>query len=141
MAEPTASRRLNPPSAGLAPERQAEVAAKVIAQVGQAVGVRAAVEGLRMVLRPDEDVICAATGFLQGRTVLVLYTTERILVMRGGTTLVDLNHASISRFRARSGVTTHELQIENRQGNILSIKQIHPRGQLEALSRALAGSK
>ncbi|MHB1787686.1 MAG: hypothetical protein ACYCS7_16420, partial [Acidimicrobiales bacterium] len=84
---------------------------------------------------------CAATGFLQGRTVLVLYTTERILVMRGGTTLVDLNHASISRFRARSGVTTHELQIENRQGNILSIKQIHPRGQLEALSRALAGSK
>jgi len=141
MAEPTSPRRLNPPPAGLAPERQAEMAAKVIAQVGQAVGVRAAVEGLRMVLRPDEDVICAATGFLQGRTVLVLYTSARILVMRGGTTLVDLNHGSISRFRARTGMATHELQIENRQGNILAIKQIYPRDQLEAMSRALAGSK
>jgi len=141
MAEPAGPRRLNPPPVGLSPERQAEVTAKVIAQVGQAVGVRAAVEGLRMVLRPDEDVVCAAAGFLGGRTVLVLYTSERILVMKGGTTLVDLNHSSVSRFRARTGMTTHELQIENRQGSILAIKQIYPRDQLEALSRALAGSK
>jgi hypothetical protein len=136
MAE--SSRRLRPPNVP-SPARQAELASKVVAQIGGAIGVRSAVEALGTVLRPEEAVVCAAVGFVDGRTCLVLITSGRFLILRGHSVLVDLEHQAISRFRARTGLTTHDLELQNAQGNVLVVKQVHPKAQLEELARVLAG--
>ena len=132
------SSRLTPPNVPN-PERQAELASAVVAQIGGTVGVRGSVESLATVVRPEERVVCAATGFVDGRTCLVLITSSRLLILRGRSVLVDLDHKAISRFRALRGVTTHDLQLENAQGNVLMIKQVYPKSQLEQLAKVLAG--
>ena len=140
MAEPSppSSRPLSPPNVP-SPERQAELASVVVAQIGGAVGVRSAVESLAAIVRPEERIVCSATGFVDGRTCLILITSSRLLILRGRTLLVDLDHKSISRFRALTGVTTHDLQLENAQGNVLVIKQVYPKTQLDGLAKVLAG--
>jgi hypothetical protein len=139
MAEPTSpSKRLTPPNVPNL-ERQAELASTVVAQIGGAVGVRASVESLAVIVRPEEQIVSAATGFVDGRTCLILITSSRLLILRGRSLLVDLDHKSISRFRALTGVATHDLQLENAQGNVLVIKQIYPKAQLDGLAKVLAG--
>ena len=140
MAEPTSNpgRRLTPPNVPNL-ERQGELASVVVGQIGGAVGVRGSVEALGAVVRADERIVIAATGFVDGRTCLILITSSRLLILRGRSVLVDLDHSAISRFRALTGVATHDLQLENAQGNVLVIKQVHPKAQLEELARVLAG--
>ena len=140
MAEPTSpsSRRLTPPNVPNL-ERQAELASTVVAQIGGAVGVRGSVESLATIVRPEERVVCAATGFVDGRTCLILITSNRLLILRGRSLLVDLDHKAISRFRALTGVATHDLQLENALGNVLVIKQVYPKAQLDQLAKVLAG--
>ena len=100
------------------------------------VGVRRAVGHLPAVLRKGERIRCAATGFLEGRSGLVVATSERLLFVYRDQTPIDAQYSDIMRFRARVGIFAAELEIEDRVGPAL-IKQVHPRRRLRELASVL----
>lgn len=100
------------------------------------VGVRQAIEHLPGLLRQGESVRSAASGFLEGRSGLVVATSERLLFVYRDQTPIAVRYSEIRHFRAKAGIVAAELVIEDSVG-IAVIKQIHPRRRLVELAALL----
>lgn len=117
-------------------ERDLEVVEWVAKQVRTRVKLGSALDTLPPLLAPDEGVLCAASGFLAGRTGLLVATDRRLLFIRGKDVALDDDYVEIRRFRARSGLTANELYVEDKYG-VQLIKQIFPRQRLRELADIL----
>ncbi len=106
--------------------------------LGHAAGARRALSHLGAVLRPGETVRCAATAFLEGRSGLVAATTERLLFIHRSEILISSPYPEITRFRARIGVLTADLEVEDHNGRVV-LRQTHPRRRLYELAGILHG--
>lgn len=100
------------------------------------VGVRRSIQYLPSVLRPAEQILCAATGFLEGRSGVVLATSDRLLFVYRKQTPISVRYEEILQFRARAGIVTAELEFEDSVGRAV-IKQVHPRQRLVKLAAIL----
>jgi len=106
--------------------------------LGYAAGARQALDHLGAILRRGETVQCAATAFLEGRSGLVVATTERLLFVYRDEIPIDAPYADITRFRAKAGVLTADLEFEDSTGRAV-LRQIHPRSRLVDLVGILQG--
>ncbi|HVA44172.1 MAG TPA: PH domain-containing protein [Acidimicrobiales bacterium] len=97
--------------------------------LGYAAGARQALDHLGDVLRPGETVRCAATAFLEGHSGLLAATTERLLFVHRDETPINSSYPDIARFRAKAGVLTADLEVEDHNGRAV-LRQIHPRSRL-----------
>ena len=101
-----------------------------------AVGAKRSVEHLTTILGPGETVLLSATAFLEGRSGVLAATGERLLFVWRDQTPVDAPYGSITAFRARMGVVSAELEVEDPGGSAV-IKQIHPRSRLRGFAQLL----
>jgi hypothetical protein len=104
--------------------------------IGSDVGVRRSLQHLPTILRADETVLCAAAGFLEGRSGLVVATSQRLLFVYRKQTPVDVAYSEIRAFRAKAGIVASELVVEDGVGPAV-IKQVHPRQRLVDLAALL----
>lgn len=106
--------------------------------LGYAAGARQALDHLGGILRRGETVRCAATAFLEGRSGLVAATSQRLLFVYRDETPIDTPYAGITRFRAKAGVLSADLEFEDSTGRAV-LRQIHPRSRLVDLVGILQG--
>lgn len=123
---------------GLRPSHGSDSAVGGASELGLVsdVGVRRSLEHLPKLLAAREQVRCAASGFLEGRSGLVVATSRRLLFVYRDPTPIDVTYSDILGFRAKAGVVTAELEIEDSIGRAV-IKQIHPRRRLVELAALL----
>jgi hypothetical protein len=107
--------------------------------LGNPVGARHSVEALPSLLHEGERVLTGATAFLEGRSGLVVATTERLLFLHRDEPLIDWDYPSIGHFRALAGLVVADLQIERGDERVV-IKQVHPRQRLSELADILGRS-
>jgi hypothetical protein len=100
------------------------------------VGVRRCLEFLPRALERAETVRCVATGFLEGRSGLVVVTSKRFLFVYRSELPIAVPLSDVVRFRARAGILAAELEIEDTVGTAV-IRQIHPRQRLVQLASYL----
>ncbi|MHB1787684.1 MAG: PH domain-containing protein [Acidimicrobiales bacterium] len=106
--------------------------------LGYAAGAREELGQLAAILRQGETVRCAATAFFNGRPGLVAATTGRLLFVRRGQTPINVPYSDITRFRAKVGVLTSDLEVEVASRRAV-LRQIHPRHRLADLVGVLQG--
>ena len=107
--------------------------------LGNPVGARHSMEALPSLLRPGERVLTGATAFLEGRSGLVVATTERLLFLHREEPVIDWDYPGISHFRALAGLVVADLQLERGDERAV-IKQVHPRPRLSELAEILGRS-
>lgn len=107
--------------------------------LGNPVGARHSLEALPALLRPGERVLTGATAFLEGRSGLVVATSERLLFVHRDEALIDWDYTAIGHFRALAGLVVADLQVEA-EGDRAVIKQVHPRQRLAELAEVLGRS-
>ena len=100
------------------------------------VGVQEPLERLPSLLRPGEEVLVSAGGFLEGHTGLLVATSQRVLFLWKDQAPIDVDYDAIVSFRARRGLVAVDLEIEDAQGPAL-VKQVHPRRRLVEFARLL----
>ena len=107
--------------------------------LGNPVGARHPMEALPSLLRPAERVLTGATAFLEGRSGLVVATSERLLFVHRDESLIDWDYSRITHFRALAGLVVADLQVEAEDERAV-IKQVHPRQRLAELAEVLGRS-
>lgn len=100
------------------------------------VGARHSLDALPSVLGPDEKVLTGATGFLEGKSGLLVATDRRLLFLHREDLMIDLDYSGVRHFRALAGLVVADLQVESEDGRAV-VKQIHPRSRLSELAEVL----
>lgn len=101
------------------------------------VGARHSLDALPSLLAPGEKLLSGATGFLDGRSGLLVATDRRVLFVHRDELILELGYSSIRHFRALAGLVVADLQIESEDRRAV-VKQIHPRSRLSELAELLS---